>query len=377
EPNAFGVRDMHGLVEEWCHDWYGPYVPDAQSDPVGYGDGESRVTRGGSCCTDAYNLRSASRMAALPQDRSWVIGFRVVQGEMPATKALSRTDTPRYARGVSRKPFDWKSSEEAVFQGPIPFVREPDDDTPFYNHNHCPSIAWCPNGDLLAIWFSCRTEPGREMTILASRLRAQADQWEPASEFFDVADRNTTGSSLFHGTDGSLLHINGVGVSYGWMDLVMILRESRDNGATWSKPVLINPFHQFRNQPVSGAFTTADGRLMQICDAASGSVGGSALHVSHDNGRSWIDYGARMPLPGFARGETGGWIAGIHAGVAELDDGRLLALGRGNDIDGRMPMSVSWDGGRSWTYRASPFPPIASGQRLVLMKLAQGPVLLV
>ncbi|MCZ7636526.1 MAG: glycoside hydrolase [Verrucomicrobia bacterium] len=41
-----------------------------------------------------------------------------------------------------------------------------------------------------------------------------------------------------------------------------------------------------------------------------------------------------------------------------------------------MPQSVSADGGRTWTYSASPFPPISSGQRLVLRRLREGPILL-
>ena len=59
-----------------------------------------------------------------------------------------------------------------------------------------------------------------------------------------------------------------------------------------------------------------------------------------------------------------------------------MALGRGNSIknaDGRrrMPMSTSSDRGKTWHYAASEFPPIDGGQRLVLMRLREGPILLV
>jgi hypothetical protein len=271
-------------------------MPEAQTDPVGYADGEARVTRGGSHSADGRYLRSASRMAALPQEHSWMIGFRVALGELPATAGLDRPAPARYAREVCQRPICWQRVDKPVFYGPMPYIHRPDDGTPFYQHYHCPSIVWCDNGDLLAIWFFCQTEAGREMTILASRLRAGAQEWDKPSEFFSVADRNTTGSSL---------------------------------------------------------------------------------HISYDEGRTWIDYGHGMPDPVFEEGRSGGWIAGIHAGVAALDDGRLLALGRGNSIGGRMPMSLSADGGRIWTYHASSFAPISSGQRLVLKRLMEGPLLLI
>jgi hypothetical protein len=52
----------------------------------------------------------------------------------------------------------------------------------------------------------------------------------------------------------------------------------------------------------------------------------------------------------------------------------LLAFGRGDTIDGHMPMSISADMGRTWTYSASVFPPIGGGQRLVVTRLREGPI---
>ena len=60
--------------------------------------------------------------------------------------------------------------------------------------------------------------------------------------------------------------------------------------------------------------------------------------------------------------------------MAQLNDGRLLAFGRGDTINSKMPKSLSWDMGRTWTYGPSMFPPIGGGQRLVLLQLKEGPL---
>ena len=101
------------------------------------------------------------------------------------------------------------------------------------------------------------------------------------------------------------------------------------------------------------------------------------MHISRDGGETWTDAGADRPAPKFAAGETGAWVAGIHAGVMQLRDGSLMALGRGNSINGKMPMSISKDMGINWTYSASEFPPLGGGQRLILRRLLEGPILLV
>jgi sulfatase modifying factor 1 len=152
------------------------------------------------------------------------------------------------------------------------------------------------------------------------------------------------------------------------------MRQSTDNGASWSKARTIQPAHGYRHQVIAGSFITREGYIVVPCDAVPGGSGGSAVHVSRDGGKTWVDPGVGRPKPEFEAGKTGAWIAGIHTGAAQLRDGRLLAFGRGDSIDGRMPKSISNDMGNSWTYSASDFPAIGGGQRLVLLRLKEGPL---
>lgn len=305
------------------------------------------------------------------------------EGRVTEMRPLEAQQTPRWASAVSQDAFAWNANTNSAprFDRPIPFVRPPQDKGEYFgSHNHQPAITWLANGDLLAIWYSTGREHGTELTVLASRLRAGARQWDPASVFFKAEDHNMHGSSIFHDGQGTLYHFNGMGPKggEGWARLALLLRMSTDNGVTWTPPRAIDPRFGGRHQVISGTLQTRAGVLIQNCDAVPGGNGGTALHLSHDRGETWGDPGKDQPQPRFADGATGdGTIAGIHAKVVELDDGRLLAFGRGDTIQGRMPMSISSDLGKQWRYQASPFPPIGGGQRLVLLRLQEGPLLLV
>ena len=168
------------------------------------------------------------------------------------------------------------------------------------------------------------------MTIAASRHREGSGGWEPASVFFKAPDRNMTGSSLFNDGRGTLYHFNGMEAGGGWANLALVMRTSTDNGATWHTR-LANPYHQPRNQVIDGTFQTKEGYLIQPCDAVHGGSGGTTIQISRDRGRTWIEPGAGTPKPDYAKDTSGGTIAGIHAGVVQLTDGRLMAFGRGDD----------------------------------------------
>jgi len=304
-------------------------------------------------------------------------------GRVITLKPIPAADVPRWARDVSTVPQDWSGGPEAskpFFAKPIPFVVPPTDQgEPFYRHNHQPSITWLANGDLFAIWYSTTAESGTELTVLASRLRAGREAWDPASEFFKAPNRNMHGSSIFHDGRGAVYHFNGLGPEggTGWAKLALLMRTSHDHGVTWTAPRAIGPQITGRHQVISGTIQTRSGVLIQNCDAVPGGNGGTALHLSRDGGRTWTDPGEGKPTPRFGLTTGEGTIAGIHAQVVELKDGRLMALGRGDTIRGRMPMSLSADLGNTWTYAASPFPPIGGGQRLVLKRLQEGPLLVV
>ena len=380
QPNAWGVYDMHGNVEEWCQDWYGPYQSHSQVDPLGCEDGLYRVTRGGSHSTLLTYLRSANRSGAVPEDKHWYIGFRVVFGELPVKTTHTPVPTVGiWSRNVDQSiPAQTQTSETPYFAEPIPYVRIPEGSKGplFSNHNHVPAIVECPNGDMFSAWYSCVTERGRELTIAASRLRLGESEWEIAEPFWGPPDRNNHATSLWRNEDGRIYHFNGLSAAATWGPLALVMRYSDDNAASWSKPRFISPEHQLRHMPIASVFRRKDGSILLACDAVSGGNGGTAIWLSEDDGETWYDPGAGQPIPEFEAGNTGGWIAGIHAAVVELSDGRLMAYGRGDTIDERMPKSISEDGGKTWHYSASQFPVVSGGQRCVFLRLKEGPIFL-
>lgn len=76
--NHFGLFQMHGNVKEWCSDFYGPYTDWMKVNPKGPKKGESRVLRGGSFRSPAFNCRSSARAHEAPALASPDVGFRVV-----------------------------------------------------------------------------------------------------------------------------------------------------------------------------------------------------------------------------------------------------------------------------------------------------------
>ncbi|MCC6699796.1 MAG: formylglycine-generating enzyme family protein [Candidatus Hydrogenedentes bacterium] len=79
EPNAFGLYDMTGNVQEWCQDLHGEYPPGPVTDPTGSELGSGRVIRGGAYSDSALLSRAANRSKTLSIVYMNNLGFRLVR----------------------------------------------------------------------------------------------------------------------------------------------------------------------------------------------------------------------------------------------------------------------------------------------------------
>ena len=80
KPNAWGLYDMYGNLEESCADWFSQYYYTASPgrDPTGPSSGSTRVHRGGGWHMDAGLCRSANRFGVHATGERWgFMGFRV------------------------------------------------------------------------------------------------------------------------------------------------------------------------------------------------------------------------------------------------------------------------------------------------------------
>jgi formylglycine-generating enzyme required for sulfatase activity len=388
-PNPWGLYDMHGGVEEWTQDWYGPYVASDTIDPVGYAEGTSKVVRGGSHNVHLQTLRSANRSSSNRTDKHFLMGFRVVRVPKGQTlpKPVLRHSPKRWAMGVSQDVYKWGvDSTEPYFELTTLYDMESEYQTPelaeqfnlpLYTHNHSPAITWAENGDVFLAWFTGESEKDQALTVPALRARRQPSgelAWDTeVSEFYKEADRNMHGSQLWNNATRiangykepfTLYLINGICTDGMWSKLAMSFRKSVDNGVTWTEPVMmkqgVDAFHldSDRNQAQGNVVTASNGSFISFSDGSAIGGSGSSVNYSNDGGETWT-------MRTLKEGPTG-----IHVSAVELNDGRILAYSRDNGRTfGSLPESISEDWGRTWSSKGSEFPGIRTVQRSVLMRL--------
>lgn len=335
--------------------------------------GQSKVLVPGSALS--HSLTDEKKYKA-PEDKDrppgyHSIGFRVVQAPMPTTRPLPyeapfvqqcvKQDVTQVKKGPNpngpyfRKRYLLPTPPENVSRETIdaaglhPSFRE---------HNHSPALEVCPNGDVLMIIYTSYSEYEPGVSLMATRLRFGADQWDMPSWMFDFVDLNDHAPLLWN--DKGTIHFfwgsprfrTGSAYPFQWTS-------SKDNGATWSQvkfPNFKGPIGCHSKQPINTALRDLQNTMYVASDGCGGK---SVLWASRDNGKTWYD--------------TGGRSGGRHTTYVLLKDGRILGMGGKNtDIDGFMPKSISSDGGKTWEVTRTPFPAQGSNQRPSVMRLQSG-----
>jgi formylglycine-generating enzyme required for sulfatase activity len=242
EPNPWGLKNMHITPAEWCLDWHGEYPDTDQVDPVGLAAGRSRVIRGGGIGDDGlFYDRSANRGGYAPNyppanftqipeapgnwdenvfqlSRKLPVGIRLVIAEMPKSDLLDyrapfiqqciSQDTSRVKQAIDPdKPYFKRRVVLPVPPENIPKVNRRRAmlltglHPALLDHNHSASMDICPNGDILAIYYSSdhENEDRPETGLSAARLRFGTEQWDMPDMFWDFPDSPERGRILYAG----------------------------------------------------------------------------------------------------------------------------------------------------------------------------------
>ena len=301
--NPWGLKAVGAGIPEWCLDWHGQYPWTEQTDPVGPATGIARVVRNsgvetrppeagdrnaprlgfkptGYLAPAPFYRRSANRASMPPGARSTpgalvhYIGFRIVQAPLPATNPWP-VEPPFPLQGVLQ-------STDGVHQGPPadrPYFRArpilpipPENDQGggiaavglhpgIMAHQHSAGFAVLPNGDVLQVSFSAstrHTEYETNTTMVVTRLRHGAAQWDMPGLFYDLADLNDQ-SVLLWNDHGRIWYFGG-GRHHG--EVPFKFATSDDNGSNWSDltlPEIIRQVAYVEAQPINSAFRAAPG----------------------------------------------------------------------------------------------------------------------
>ena len=238
---------------------------------------------------------------------------------------------------------------------------------PFLQHNHEPTIAACPNGDLLASWFSTYDEKGREAGIVSSRLplsQGQNVSWSEAGTLLNVPDRCQCCTAFYMDEDTrTLYHFSAVSSAGTFNSISGLVMSSDDCGQTWTKPEIIWPEHAIGQQIVVTILKTSQGEVLVPCD-----------HSGHDLFWMTGDESVIRRAPSDRIMDMAAWEAdttqhtGIHhSAIVELRNSSILAVGRGHEVNGTFAIAVSDDGGRTFETHGSRFPGLLPAGLLLVL----------
>ncbi len=120
KPNAWGLYDMYGNVNEWCFDIYGAYHTNETDNAYEAESGTRHVYRVGGWNDFGKNMRSAYRAAAEADMRSYNLGVRLVRNAAEsALSAVTVTDQRVKGKSVGKALivyYSWSGNTHGVAQ---------------------------------------------------------------------------------------------------------------------------------------------------------------------------------------------------------------------------------------------------------------------
>ncbi len=81
QPNKLGIYDMSGNVHEWCHDVYGLYTEEAQTNPQGSNSSSDHVIRGGAWLNTTNYCRVSYRYCYCVSQKNEYLGLRLAMSK--------------------------------------------------------------------------------------------------------------------------------------------------------------------------------------------------------------------------------------------------------------------------------------------------------
>lgn len=411
QPNPWGVTNMEVGRPEWTLDWYAPYTAGAETNPLGPEHGLMRVLRGGGLdskeaknstaegppSTSMFFERPANRASLAPAFESTHgnVTFRVVQAPTPEgthspdfyyffQTAVKQTTTPSTAAPDATKPY---YHTRLLFPdiGAAVGAKEKDPNTrSMINEGwrlglarglginwHNSAIQQLPNGDFLASFYNNqKLEDDPDQTLITMRRRAGSDVWDMPEPWPDFADAANAAPVIWNDPAGAGLSHGRVWFFWGTPRLIgntpFYYTTTLDNGVHWTPvqiPHFSAPIGRYVSQPINSVVRAKDGTIFIPTDSTGkqpdGNSSVSAVWATKDDGKTWYD--------------TGGRTGGRHSTIVLRNDGALMAFGGKNSaIDGRMPLAISTDGGKTYSKSASAFDVLGSGERPSVIRLLDG-----
>ena len=225
-----------------------------------------------------------------------------------------------------------------------------------YFTNAYPVVARTSTGRLLCIFSAAATQP-KKLKIAAAYSDDGGRTWSTPNTVFDTSGMEDADPNLIIDGDRILAFSTTLPPPFRIDYTEIWMRQSRDNGETWSEPVLLRTPHRYICGKIHVGHRLADGTLVMgyswdtwiekgLIPATEGEMNLKAgVLRSKDSGKTWTPGGDL-----YARIEKTSphSVSGLdEPATVVLADGRLFALLRNSST--KFYESFSKDGGLAWS----------------------------